>query len=208
MYLDVESMLSQPIKSFLTIRQQYASMVQHLKQALREKMLGMRASLSKEDVARLSMAISAKLLAHPRFKEAKTIGFYIPKGNEADTRPMIEAALSAGKAVAAPVTDHKITFFPFKSFDDLVPGKYGIPEPGTRGPQEAEPELVLVPGVAFGLCMHRLGYGKGYYDAYLAKSFAYRIGLCFDFQVVEKLPRHENDQRMDEIITESRVITL
>ncbi|MEW6722772.1 MAG: 5-formyltetrahydrofolate cyclo-ligase, partial [Candidatus Micrarchaeota archaeon] len=63
-------------------------------------------------------------------------------------------------------------------------------------------------GVAFGLCMHRLGYGKGYYDRFLSRSFAYRIGVCFDFQVEERLPRHDDDERMDEIITEKRIITL
>ncbi len=101
-----------------------------------------------------------------------------------------------------------MTFHTFESMDGLVKGKFGIHEPKARSPEPAVPDLIIVPGVAFGLCMHRLGYGKGYYDGYLAHSFAYRIGVCFDFQIVEKLPRHENDQRMDEIITEKRVITL
>ncbi len=183
-------------------------MVQHLKQALREKMLKARDSLGGAEAARLSKAIADKLTVHPRFKEAKTIGFYIQKGKEVDTSGMIDAAVRAGKTVAAPVTDHKITLFPFKSPSDLAPGKFGIPEPRTKDSKPAEPDLIVVPGVAFGLCMHRLGYGKGYYDSYLAHSFAYRIGICFDFQVVDKLPSHENDQRMDEIITEKRVILL
>ncbi|MFH0885056.1 MAG: 5-formyltetrahydrofolate cyclo-ligase [Candidatus Micrarchaeota archaeon] len=183
-------------------------MVQHLKKALREKMLKARGSIVPKDVAQMSASIAERLLAHPRFKEAKTIGFYIPKGNEVDTRPMIAAAIGLGKTVAAPVTAHKMVFYPFESLDSLVPGKFGIPEPKTHGMKPIEPELVVVPGVVFGLCMHRLGYGKGYYDSYLAHSFAYRIGICYDFQVVDKLPRHDNDQRMDEIITEKRVITL
>lgn len=183
-------------------------MVQQLKKALREKMLKTRETLTKDEVARRSGIIADRLSSHPRFKEAKTIGFYIPKGNEADTLPMVEAAIRLGKAVAAPVTDHKITFYAFHSLSDLTPGKFGIQEPQIRDSKPSEPELIIVPGVAFGLCMHRLGYGKGYYDAYLAKSFAYRIGICFDFQVVEKLPTHANDQRMDEIITEKRVIIL
>jgi 5-formyltetrahydrofolate cyclo-ligase len=67
---------------------------------------------------------------------------------------------------------------------------------------------VVVPGVSFGLCMHRLGYGKGYYDRFLSSSPAYRIGVCFDFQVVDRLPSHEDDERMDEIVTDKRIITL
>lgn len=184
-------------------------MVQHLKEQLRKKMLKSRDSLSPEERAEKSGAMVERLVSHPRFLEAKAIGFYIPKGKEADTAAAIGAAIRAGKIVSAPATDHKITFYPFSSLEELKPGRFGIPEPQAEGgAQPVEPELIVVPGVAFGLCMHRLGYGKGYYDAYLAKSFAYRIGFCFDFQVVEKLPTHENDQRMDEIITERRIITL
>jgi 5-formyltetrahydrofolate cyclo-ligase len=181
-------------------------MVQHLKISLRKKMLAKRDSLSKAEVTDMSEAITEKLLSHPRFMEAKVIGFYLPKGNEVDTRHMIEDALRAGKKVAVPVTGTTLAFCNFSSFKNLQKGKYDILEPKTKTP--IEPDLIIVPGVAFGLCMHRLGYGKGYYDSYLAHSSAYRIGICYDFQVVEKLPTHENDQRMDEIVTEKRVITL
>ena len=183
-------------------------MVQKMKKALREKLLKKRDALTKEEVQQKSEAIMERLLSHQRFKEAKIIGFYIPKGNEVDTKKMIEAARKAGKTICAPATDHKITFYPFESFDELKKGKYDIPEPETQNTEPVEPQLILVPGVSFGLCMHRLGYGKGYYDAYLAKSFAYRLGICYDFQVLESHPKHENDQRMDEIITEKRTIQL
>jgi 5-formyltetrahydrofolate cyclo-ligase len=181
-------------------------MVQHLKAALRKQMLHKRDSLAPEDARRMSESIMVELFSCERFRQASIIGFYIPKGNEVDTKPMIERAMAMGKSVAVPYTDHKITFCRFTSFESLKAGKYGIPEPASREP--LEPELIVVPGVAFGLCMHRLGYGKGYYDRYLASSFAYRVGICYDFQVVEKLPSHEDDQRMDEIITEKRVISL
>ena len=181
-------------------------MVQHLKAALRIRMLAKRDALSKGEVQTLSQAIAERLFASERFKEAKTVAFYLPKGNEVDTTKMIERTLALGKEALVPVTDHQITFVRFSSFDDLIPGKFNILEPKTRVAPSKEPDLVVIPGVSFGLCMHRLGYGKGYYDRYLANSPAYRIGICYDFQVVEKLPTHENDERMDEIITEKRVI--
>lgn len=187
-------------------------MVQHLKQELRKRMLKARDALTEGEVMLASQAISYSLAANERFIEARTIGFYIRKGNEVDTRPMIDAALRAGKHVCAPVTStHSLEFHFFESLSDMKPGKFGILEPKTQNTkpgETAEPDLIVVPGVAFGLCMHRLGYGKGYYDRFLAKSAAYRVGVCFDFQVMEKLPSHEDDQRMDEIITEKRVITL
>jgi 5-formyltetrahydrofolate cyclo-ligase len=183
-------------------------MVAHLKAALRKKMLAKRDILCSLDVDTLSDAITGKLISNPRFIEAKTVAFYIRKGNEVDTEKMIGHALRLGKTVLVPVTDHKITFVHFRSFTDLQPGKFGIPEPSKRETHDKEPDVVVVPGVAFGLCMHRLGYGKGYYDSYLATCPAYRIGVCYDFQVVERLPTHENDERMDEILTDKRVIAL
>ncbi len=207
-------------------------MVHQLKAALRREMLSKRDSLKKPEIERMSMAIGRRLLSHQRFSEANAIGFYISKGSEVETRWAIGEALRLGKAVLAPVTDdHKIAFHPLSSLSELVPGKFGIMEPpcgpgqkqgaakpehnlknsktpSTIPPPCPEPDLVIVPGVSFGLCMHRLGYGRGYYDRYLSESSAYRIGICFDFQVVLRLPHHENDERMDEIITEKRAIRL
>jgi len=183
-------------------------MVQHLKAALRKEMLKKRDSLSCVDASSMSSIIAKSLHKCDRYIEAKTVAFYLPKGNEVDTFGMIKAAMKDGKEVLVPVTDHQINLFRFVSKEDLQPGKYGIMEPKSRISPSKEPDVIIVPGVAFGLCMHRLGYGKGYYDRYLAKSPAYRIGICYDLQIVEKLPTHEDDERMDEIITEKRVMTI
>jgi 5-formyltetrahydrofolate cyclo-ligase len=183
-------------------------MVQHLKAALREKMLSKRDAIAQKDLEAMSTAIMESLFLRPRFAEAKTVAFYIPKGKEVGTLGMIKAALAAGKEVLVPVTRENISFCRFTSFEELAPGKYGIPEPKACFPPSREPDVIVVPGVSFGLCMHRLGYGKGYYDRYLSGSPAYRIGICFDFQVVERLPTHENDERMDEIVTDKRIISL
>jgi 5-formyltetrahydrofolate cyclo-ligase len=182
-------------------------MVQEAKRLRRKEILKKRGSLSEEEHTSRSKAILETLFSRPRLKEAKTIAFYLHKGSEVRTSEMIEKALSLGKEVVVPVTDHEIMFFRFSSFEDLQKGKYGILEPKSRTPPNRPPEVIIIPGIAFGLCMHRIGYGKGYYDKYLGTSFAYRVGICYDFQVMEKLPTHPNDQRMDEIITEKRIIS-
>jgi 5-formyltetrahydrofolate cyclo-ligase len=186
-------------------------MVHELKAALRKEMLQKRDSLQATVAESMSQIIAERLGAHPRFLDAKSVAFYLHKGSEVRTRAMIEMALRMGKKVLAPVTDDQhISFSRFHSFDELAPGKFGILEPKDKAPEPKsnEPDLIIVPGVSFGLCMHRLGYGRGYYDRYLAKSSAYRIGLCYDFQVMDRLPHHEDDERMDEIITEKRIIRL
>ena len=63
-----------------------------------------------------------------------------------------------------------------------------------------------MPGSAFDLSLGRMGYGKGYYDRFLAGSDIKKIALAFDCQIVDKVPYESTDVKMDGIITESRVI--
>lgn len=184
----------------------FSTVVTHLKNAIRKPILTKRNALTPNEIQLLSNKIINRLFSHPKIKNARVIAFYLAKDGEVDTRKMIELSITKGKEVLVPVTNHKITFYRFESFDDLVKGNFGVLEPKSRLKPSKKPDVIVVPGVAFGLCMHRLGYGKGYYDSYLADSSAYRIGICFDFQLVEKLPTHKNDQKMDCIITEKRVI--
>lgn len=181
-------------------------MVTEAKKILRNNILAVRKSLSPEDMAESSGKIEEKLFEEEHFKNAKTVAFYLPLHNEVDTKRMIGRAMKEGKEVLVPVTNDEIKMCRFTSFEDLVPGKFEVPEPKQHEPKDHMAEVVLVPGIVFGLCMHRLGYGKGYYDKYFKNSKAFRIGICHDFQVVDKLPRHEHDIPMDLIITDKRLI--
>lgn len=181
-------------------------MVTEAKRILRNNILAVRKSLTPEQMKERSKKVEEKLFGIEQFKKAKTIAFYIPLHNEVETRSMIERALKEGKEVLVPVTNDEIKMCRFTSFDDLVPGKFGVPEPEKKTPKDHDAEVVIVPGIAFGLCMHRIGYGKGYYDKYFKKSKAYGIGICHDFQVVDELPRHKHDVPMDLIITDKRLI--
>jgi len=69
-----------------------------------------------------------------------------------------------------------------------------------------EPDLFLVPGVAFTETGVRVGRGKGYYDRYLHNHSGLKIGLCFEFQILSELPREDHDVLMDYLVTEKRVI--
>ncbi|MFH1685842.1 MAG: 5-formyltetrahydrofolate cyclo-ligase [Candidatus Micrarchaeota archaeon] len=181
-------------------------MVSRAKAALRKKMLELRNNLTEDEINTKSNAIVEKLFHHQKFKEASTIAVYLPKGSEVSTKKIILESLKMGKEVLVPVTNDHIEFYKFSSFEDLVVGKYEILEPKTKILPSREPDIIIIPGVCFGHCMHRIGYGKGCFDHYLKNSQTYRIGICFEFQVMEELPKHENDERMDEIITEKRII--
>ena len=86
--------------------------------------------------------------------------------------------------------------------NDLATGCYGIKEPtGKVFTDFAKIDVAIIPGVAFDRQGHRLGRGKGYYDRLLSvMPQVYKIGLCFDFQVVDNVPVDSHDIRMDEVI--------
>ena len=182
-------------------------MVQHLKAELRKSMLAKRLALWQDYIEEAGKKIFGRLCAEEKFKKAQAVAFYFPINNEVNTTTMIREAAKT-KEILLPVTNHEIALFTFTSFDELKIGKYGIMEPSRGNAATREPDVIIVPGVAFGICMQRLGYGKGYYDRLLRKLPSYRIGLAYDFQVVEELPQHKDDERMDIILTEKRRITL
>jgi len=83
----------------------------------------------------------------------------------------------------------------------LTGEKYGIQEPdGEEYTDFNAIDLVIVPGVAFDKAKNRMGRGKGYYDGLLPKLKAYKIALCFNFQMVDEVPTELHDIKMDEII--------
>jgi 5-formyltetrahydrofolate cyclo-ligase len=91
---------------------------------------------------------------------------------------------------------------------EIMSGKFGIREPMETcvaiPPNDLD--LVLVPGVAFGLDGHRLGRGKGYYDRLLENFTGRKIGVAFDEQIVDAVPSEQNDVRMDLVLTPTRCL--
>lgn len=182
------------------------------KSRIRDEMNRKRNALALEEAESKSAAIAANLMKTAEYKDAKTVMFYAAKGNEVQTREMIKAALKEGKKVLLPVTNmekKEIEAAVIEDYDgDLKKGAYGIMEPKEKSKADEKLiDAVVVPGVAFDIEGHRLGYGLGYYDQLLRRlTNAVKIGLAYDFQVVERLPRESHDQRMDMIITESSLI--
>lgn len=91
----------------------------------------------------------------------------------------------------------------FDGRDKLCPGEgFAIPEPiGQLFTELDRIDVVLVPGVAFDSSGNRLGRGKGYYDRILRQTKkAYKIGICFDFQLLEQVPVENHDVVMDRVL--------
>ena len=80
-------------------------------------------------------------------------------------------------------------------------GKLNIMEPdGEIFSDYSKIDLAIIPGVAFDHLKNRLGRGKGYYDNFLKNKFIFKIGVCFEFQLLDKIPTTNDDIKMDLII--------
>ncbi|MDO5101071.1 MAG: 5-formyltetrahydrofolate cyclo-ligase [Eubacteriales bacterium] len=180
-------------------------------------MAGDKKQLRKEISARLE-AMSAKrrgseseqlvrqLIDLPAFRQAAVLYGYYPMKTEVDLRPLLEAALAAGKIVALPRIEKKdnekplMHFYRITSLADVRSGFYGIQEPIGNEPVTAA-GLMLVPGLAFTEDGRRLGHGGGFYDRYLAKHHEMEtVAAMFSAQLVEELPTEAHDILINRIL--------
>ncbi len=182
------------------------------KERIRREILLKRNSLSREELEEKSQRIKEKLFGLKEFKAANFILFYVSKGSEVKTLGMIQEALSKNKRVAVPITlkeRKELLFSEISALSELEIGSFGVLEPKEeyrRLVNSGTIDLVVVPGIAFGPCGHRLGYGGGYFDRVLSKMEVTSIGLAFEIQIVDKLPYNERDMPVNKIITEEQIL--
>ncbi|MFQ5602670.1 MAG: 5-formyltetrahydrofolate cyclo-ligase [bacterium] len=181
------------------------------KQSLRRFIAQKRASLSHEWVVARSRTIFHQLPAISEFEAARTIHCYVAWKNEVDTHALIKNLLAKNRTVVVPVVNvaaHTLFHSQIRDFDELRPGAYGILEPPAdliRPVEVSCIDLVIVPGVAFDRQGNRLGYGGGFYDAFLSQITCKKIGLAFEFQVLDSIPTRSQDMCVDRLVTEKGI---
>lgn len=182
------------------------------KSELRRAVVARRDSLSPCEIRLRSGAASSRLFELPEVGEARVVMFFVSFGSEIDTVPMIGRALAEGKRVAAPRADpgrRGLTPCEIRDLEaDLAPGAHGIREPKAHCPvvDLAAIEVVVVPAAAWGEDGHRVGYGGGYYDRFLAGlKRAHRVGLGLEVQVVPEVPHGPDDLPVEVLVTEAGV---
>jgi len=184
------------------------------KKILRKKILQKRAELSTENIVNYSNIIENKLYKMDYYKNAKTIMSFISFGDEIITHEIIKNSIKNGKSVVVPITipeTKELKVSKILDFSELEIGYYNILTPKKdflRFIDFNTIDLVLVPGVVFARDGYRVGYGGGYYDRFLSKfkEKVNTIGLAFDLQIVEKVPKDSFDIPVDFIITEKETI--
>ncbi|NTU84619.1 MAG: 5-formyltetrahydrofolate cyclo-ligase [Chloroflexales bacterium] len=158
-----------------------------------------------------SAAIRGRVAALPAYQAAAAIHCFLPIRSEVDTRPLVAAALAAGKAVAVPVVGPGGALA-HSWIDDLDAAAFTRGQLGTASPlcfQPAHPggwALTIVPLLAFDRAGYRLGYGKGHYDQLLAQLEGLAVGVAFACQELPDLPREPHDVPLAMIITEDELI--
>ena len=180
-----------------------------MKKEIRDSIQKQRDSLSKEKVLELSKKIGHNLLNLKWYKKAKSVMYFVSFNNEAHTHDLIKNAFGKKIVIVPKIVNRQIEPSMIIDFDNLISsGKFGILEPiELMKIAYKNIDLILVVGIAFDKEGYRLGYGLGYYDKLLTKvPKAVKIGLAFDFQIVDKLPREQYDVPVDLIVTDERVI--
>lgn len=182
------------------------------KKQLRKAMQQRRATLSTEEQQRRSLQITKQLFQSALYDKNIRICIYQAFRNEVSCDTIMHESWKCGKEVFVPVTDERnktMEFYRVTEQTQWRSGAYGIMEPVLEAAAKplTEPALILMPGLVFDRNKHRIGYGGGYYDKYLAvHPIHVTAALCYDFQIVsEDLPYEEHDILPDYIITEDDI---
>ncbi len=148
-----------------------------------------------------SEKICSLIEKHPKFYLAKNIALYYPLKGEVDVIPIIKKYYITKNILLPVIINDNIKLKLYTGEKKLARGALGIKEPeGEIWDQISTLDLIIVPGIAYDLSGNRLGRGKGYYDRFLSTIMAYKIGICFDFQIFESIPMQPHDSKVDEVI--------
>jgi 5-formyltetrahydrofolate cyclo-ligase len=179
------------------------------KRALRARIKAWRAGLDAGTIARAADAVAAQGLDVLQVEGGAIVSGFASLPDEFRIWPLLRRLSRDGRRLALPVMQGKAKPLVFRAWapgDALDRGVWGIGEPKADKP-ELEPDILLVPLLAFDRRGWRLGYGGGFYDRTLAALRARRpiaaVGLAYDEQQVDAVPHLDYDQRLDWMLTPS-----
>lgn len=171
------------------------------KTKIRRRIRNKKNILSDMEKSESSKMVFQKIEELPEFINAKSILLYWSLPDELPTHNFIEKWCKSKQILLPMVKDEKMLIKPFVSTQNLHKSDMGIWEPATQNEYLKQIDIVLVPGIAFDKSKNRLGRGKGYYDRYFINKNVTKVGICYDFQLLENVPIETHDIKMDIIIT-------
>jgi len=179
------------------------------KDTFRQQCLAYRKKLDNTSYFNYSKKIIETLNREVNLSDFDTIHCYaaITKNKEVNTHPLLKTLLEQGINVVLPVSDFEnieMKNILIRDLKNVKENKWGILEP-TSGPEidNKQIELAIVPMVGGDPKCNRIGYGKGFYDRFLANVDAPKIGLCYQRCVAaEPVETNKHDIPLDMVITE------
>lgn len=186
---------------------------------IRRELLARRAALSENALERLSRAAQERMTLEPVFAKAGTVLLYAAVRDELRTDALLRYCWREGKRVLLPrccrepgtsALNGELDLVLVEHQRQLAPGAYGIAEPEACLPDAAcAVDVAVLPGVGFDRSGVRIGYGGGFYDRLLATDRlhgAVLVGLAFEAQVVERLPREPWDKPVHALCTDKEFL--
>ena len=171
------------------------------KKELRAHIKALKKQHSKEQLLEQSEKILSKLECHPNFVIANKVMLYSALPDEVQTQAFLEKWHLKKTIILPTVVGDDIIPVEYGKDTNFAVGDFNILEPQNE-PYTGLFDLIIVPGVAFDRHGNRLGRGKGYYDRFLCQHLdVKRIGICFDFQLVDEIPTEPFDIKMDEVLS-------
>lgn len=173
------------------------------KYEIRNKIKALRLALNQEERLSAADAVFERLESTAAFQLAEKILMYHSLPDELETHRFLSKWKDRKKFFLPRVNGVNLEILPYDE-SRLEIGSFHIEEPkGDEIHPVDEIEVIIVPGVAFDREGHRMGRGKGFYDRLLETAKATKIGIAYDFQMLDTVPTDPHDVAMDVIITES-----
>ena len=173
------------------------------KKELRRMIREQKRAMTEEMIVEKSEKLGQLFAASELYRNAKSIYGYLPYNQEVRTVAMLEQAIRDGKRVAVPKCyGDEMRFLWMDDLSKVEKGYANIPEPIADEPVADDPTaLVLMPGLAFDPDGHRIGYGGGFYDKFLAAEPGHpTLALCYDFQMLPHLETEAHDLPVDVVL--------
>lgn len=186
-----------------------------MKKDFRKNAINLRKQQTPDFISKNSNIITEKLLTLDSIKNANNIMLYLDFNNEVQTDELVKKLITLRKIVSSPVTImENRQLIPYKILDldkSIHIGTYGIREPKKEVCSKVDIkdiDVVIVPAVAYDINCYRLGYGGGFYDRFLSnlRPDTISIGISFDLQVFDSIPKEPHDAQLNYVITESRIL--
>lgn len=179
------------------------------KVSVRQKLKKQRGSIDKNKVSENSFKIFQKIIALDWFLKFNSYLLYLPINNEVGTQDLINFLKKQKSGVYLPAFDgKKWEMRRFDGFDNLEIGPFGIKQPKKGSFVINDVDVCILPGIAFAKNGLRVGYGHGIYDLLLKNSKSYKIGLCWDFQIVNGINADKHDVLINVLVTEKKIYLL